>query len=434
MMRIGSEELERKILSFAMNDEKILTEMLVGKIQPNDFQDEIHKTIFATMTKRLEDGNQINDMMISLDMDRSMRPTVLEISKEYSFSLNHAPFISELKNRAWAERAKNGLQSIYAEINSRANLRGREAITGRIITVLEDILKDDYAPSLVSAREVIDRTIEEIAKTVELAANGEIMGLRTGIPQLDEHMYGWRPGMFYVIGARPGMGKTTLGLNFLDWGIKQGKHIVLYSLESRVEENGKKLIASGGRVKLKNIMTGNLTDPDMDRIMQASRTLSAGKFSINDNAATTLETLKAECRMLKMKGELDAVFIDYLTLLYSFERKFESFQKMMAHVTKSLKELSKSLMVPVIALAQLKRDIDTQRKTREPVLSDLKESGSIEQDADAVIFIDRPYMYDKSKDPREAWLHLEKNRFGEIGKVPLDAALDISSFLPKQKF
>lgn len=248
---------------------------------------------------------------------------------------------------------------------------------------------------------------------------GEIAGLPTGFIDLDRKLLGLQPGQLIVLAARPGVGKTSFGLSLAVNSSKaSGLPIAIFSLEMLAPELSMRILSSEAGVDSMRLKTKNLMDTDLRNISKALKDLSQLPIFINDSADITLIDIKSQCRKIKAEQGLGLVMIDYLQLMNSHS-KVLSREQQISEISRGLKNLAKELECPVIAMSQLNRAVES-RQDRRPLISDLRESGSIEQDADIVCLIYRDDMYNQdSKDKGVAEIIVAKNRSGETGTVKL---------------
>ena len=243
-------------------------------------------------------------------------------------------------------------------------------------------------------------------------------GVLSGIEDLDSLLNGFKPGQMIVVAARPAMGKSNLALNFVrNCSIKQGKPSVVFSMEMSRAELGMRMLSAETRVAMHHMTSPNgMTDDDWTRIAQKTPIVSQAPITIDDTASQTIMYIRSQCRKLKAQGGLELVVIDYMQLMESGLRK-DNRQQEVSDISRNIKLLAKELEVPVIALSQLNRGPE-QRTDKKPVISDLRESGSIEQDADIVILVHREDAYEKES-PRagEADLIVAKHRNGPTATV-----------------
>jgi len=247
----------------------------------------------------------------------------------------------------------------------------------------------------------------------------DVTGVTTGFKDLNKKINGFQRTDLILIAARPAMGKTAFSLNLVqNAAIKGNASVAVFSLEMSKEQLVQRMLASQSSVDLKKIKTGTLGDSDWPRIIDAMAVLSDTKIHIDDTPGIKISELRSKCRKLKIEQGLDLVLIDYLQLMEGDGRN-ESRQQEIAQISRSLKILAKELNCPVIALSQLSRAPE-QRADHRPMLSDLRESGSIEQDADIVMFLYRDEYYNADSESKNICeVIISKNRHGETGSVEL---------------
>ncbi len=273
---------------------------------------------------------------------------------------------------------------------------------------------------------LLQPTMDEIDA---IASQGGIArGVPTGFTELDEVTNGLHPGQMIVIAARPGMGKSTLGLDFLrSCSIKNRMASVVFSLEMSKSEIVMRLLSAEAKIKLTDMRSGRMSDDDWTRLARRMSEISEAPLYIHDSPNLTMMEIRAKARRLKQKSDLKLIVIDYLQLMTS-GKKVESRQQEVSEFSRQLKLLAKELEVPVVAMSQLNRGPE-QRTDKKPMLSDLRESGAIEQDADMVILLHRPDAFERD-DPRggEADLILAKHRNGPTKTVTVAHQLHLSRF------
>ena len=291
-----------------------------------------------------------------------------------------------------------------------------------IYDVTERRTAEDFRP----LEELLQPTMDEIDA---IASNGGISrGVPTGFTELDEVTNGLHGGQMIVVAARPGMGKSTLGLDFLRaCSIKNRLSSVVFSLEMSKTEIVMRLLSAEAKIKLADMRSGRMSDDDWTRLARRMSEISEAPLYIDDSPNLTMMEIRAKARRLKQKADLRLVVIDYLQLMTS-GKKVESRQQEVSEFSRQLKLLAKELEVPVVAMSQLNRGPE-QRTDKKPMLADLRESGAIEQDADMVILLHRPDAFERD-DPRggEADLILAKHRNGPTKTITVAHQLHLSRF------
>jgi replicative DNA helicase len=258
------------------------------------------------------------------------------------------------------------------------------------------------------------KELEDTSRTM-----GEISGLSTGYPRLDELLLGMQPGQLIVLAARPAMGKTALALNVaVHTCLQSHLPVAIFSLEMVATELSMRLLTGRAKVDSKRVRKKAFLDTDLRSIAKATQELSSLPIFINDSGSTTIYDIQSQCRKIKSEQGLGLIVIDYLQLMGSTNKSIQREQQI-AEISRGLKTMAKELSCPVVALSQLNRAVET-RPNKRPTTADLRESGSIEQDADIVMFVYRDEVYNPdTKEPGIAEIIVGKNRAGEIGTAKL---------------
>jgi replicative DNA helicase len=270
---------------------------------------------------------------------------------------------------------------------------------------------------LYSLRESLQESLKELERSSR--GKGEISGLSTGFPSIDRKLLGLQPGQLIIIAARPGVGKTSLVLNWCVNAARQSQlPVAIYSMEMLTAELSLRILSSEANIDSRKLRTKDFGPHDMKNMFTAVQELSRLPIVINDSGGTTLLDIRSQCRRLKAEQGLGMIVIDYLQLMQPHVRK-PSREQEISEISRGLKELGKELGVPIIALSQLNRSSES-RTDRRPQLNDLRESGAIEQDADIVLLIHREDRFDPNTAKKGiATLIVAKNRSGEPGDVDL---------------
>jgi replicative DNA helicase len=271
---------------------------------------------------------------------------------------------------------------------------------------------------LILAKDVLERTLADLEQ--RLANEGTLTGVPSGFKDLDRMTGGWQKSDLILIGARPGMGKTAFALNCALNAAREGKGVAVFTLEMADTQLMMRLLSAEGRVDSGKLRKGDLDDEERDRLMLGARELYKLNLGIDETPGITILELRSRCRRFKKERGLDLIIIDYLQLMRgSVTKKYDSREHEISEVSRELKALAKELNVPIIALAQLNRGVE-KRTDRTPQISDLRESGSIEQDADIILMLYRDEYYNKDSDSTGvALLKLAKNRHGSTDDVQL---------------
>lgn len=331
-----------------------------------------------------------------------------------------------------------------ANVKFYAEIVHEKAVLRRLIRVSEQVTKDCYMDSqplediledteksvfdviqqrggseFEPIRDVVLRTLDSIEKAAK--QKGNITGLETGFRDLDAKTAGLQKSDLILIAARPAMGKTAFVLNIAEYvALHSNSTIALFSLEMSKEQLVKRMLAMNSMVDSQKIRTGDLEDDDWDKLVGSVRKIGNSNLVIDDTSGITVSELRSKCRKLKIEQGLDLVIIDYLQLMTGAgKRKSDSRQQEISDISRSLKVMARELNVPVIALSQLSRAVES-RPDKRPMLSDLRESGAIEQDADIVMFIYRDEYYNPDSEKKGvAEVIVAKQRSGPTGPVEL---------------
>lgn len=264
----------------------------------------------------------------------------------------------------------------------------------------------------------ISKIVMESLKNIEKAHNtdGTVTGIASGFTDLDYKTTGFQPSDLILLAARPSMGKTALALNIaLHVAAVERKHVAIFSLEMSKEQLVKRLLSQESHVDSQKLRTGNLQDNEWAALIEGGEIVGKSLLEIDDTPGITVSELRSKCRKLQMEKGLDMIIIDYLQLM-SGSKKAESRQNEVSEISRSLKAIARELSVPILALSQLNRKAE-ERSDHRPQLSDLRESGAIEQDADVVMFIDRER--NETEEANKATVIIAKQRNGPIGDVNL---------------
>ncbi|MEG1294715.1 MAG: replicative DNA helicase, partial [Clostridium sp.] len=272
--------------------------------------------------------------------------------------------------------------------------------------------------NFVPIKQVVLNALEKIEKASK--NKGSVTGIPTGFIDLDYKMSGLQPSDLILIAARPSMGKTAFVLNIAqNVAFRSEKAVAVFSLEMSKEQLVNRLFSLESQVDSQSLRTGNLKDEEWEKLIEGAGTVGKSNLIIDDTPGISISELRSKCRKYKLEFNLDLIIIDYLQLMSGRAGGSESRQQEISEISRSLKGLARELSVPVIALSQLSRAVE-QRPEHRPMLSDLRESGAIEQDADVVMFIYRDDYYNKDTEhPNQAEIIIAKQRNGPIGTVNL---------------
>ncbi len=403
---------------------------VVDILYPEDFYRESHKKIYSAILDLFREDKAIDII------------TVSEKLKEYKIldEVGGIPYLAELVDSV--PSASNVIY--YAKVvEKKAILRSLIKAATDIITISYDETEDvmdilDKAERsifevsekrsrgyILSLKELVSKTVGEL----EVQYNtGEIVtGLPTGFNRFDEMTTGFHPSDLIIIAGRPGIGKTAFTLNIAQYlGVVKKKPVLFFSLEMSKEQIVERMLCSEARVNAQRLRQRHLIESDWPKLTMAAGRLADAPIYIDDTPGLSVLEVKVKSRRAKMRYNIEAVFIDYLQLMSSGNKRKENRQQEISEISRSLKSLARELGVPVIAASQLSRAVES-RENKRPQLSDLRESGAIEQDADLVVFIFRQAYYDKIKGKKREYTQeaniaeiiIGKQRNGPIGTVKL---------------
>ena len=405
---------------------------VIEQLKPEDFYVETNRLIFDTISQMFTEGRPIDPV------------TVLDEMKAAGYK-NHANREYFLQLIETTPSATN-VEEYTAIVRGKSMLRELQQASSEIIDMTRQEEEDpqtiaDLAEQKIYAvrqgREVkgfasINEAIREVYDQLdELAANpGKLPGIPTGFSMLDQYIGGLNKSDLILMAARPGMGKTAIALNMaLHAARKSGKTVVIFQLEMSKSQLATRLLSSEALVDSKKLRMGNLNDDDWQRMAGATDLLQKLPILIDENSGITVPEMKAKCR--RLGKDLGLIVIDYLQLMHSPKHSDNRVQEV-AEISRSLKIMAKELQVPVLCCSQLSRGPEG-RSDKRPMLSDLRESGSIEQDADIVLFIYRDdYYNNESEKKNAAELIVAKNRHGETGTVELQWMGQFTSFATQE--
>ena len=384
-----SEEAERYILGCMMLDPSIVDQVLT-EITSNDFHVRANKNVMIAIETLVKNNEVVDQLTVCNELQRS---NTLEATGgiDYLYSLldsvpsiaNIEVYLNILHEKSLERKLLEVVNKIGADI-----LKGDDHINDLIVKSEKQIM-DVINGQKVSDFKRIDLLTDSVIEIIEEKKNkeGNLVGLDTGYPDLNNLTSGFKKNELIILAARPSIGKSTLALNFAANACKNKKHVALFSLEMGHDQLIMRLLSTYSGLPLNKIVSGKITDEEMRLLMQARTTINKFPLYIDQSSTTNLRDIKAKCLKLKKEGHLDFIIIDYLQLLSSGENLKNRVEEV-SKISRGLKEMARTFEIPVLALSQLSRSLE-QREDKRPVLADLRESGSIEQDADIVMFLHR---------------------------------------------
>ena len=427
-------EAEESLLGNIMLYKEAMREAVDSGINPDDFYLEKHQSIYNIMSAMYDNRESIDTVSLSTKLkDFGIYEKVggidylMQLANATISATNTKEYINIIKNKSLARK----VIKVGEEISKDAFDSG-VSVDEMLLNVekkVTDVTRSKTDAEFRNGDELFDSTLKLVQKIQEAGSN--ITGVRTLYSDLDNRTAGFQKGDLVILAARPSMGKTALALNFSvnSASVNHGS-IAIFSLEMPAEHVAMRILAAKSKVEIQKIRTGNLNDEEWSRLNEASQELRRQNFFIDDTPGIKVSDMYAKCRKLARDNGLYMVIVDYIQLIQA-TGKSESRQQEVSEISRRLKAMARELKVPVIALSQLSRNVE-QRENKRPMLSDLRESGAIEQDADLVMFLYREDYYkreeEKNNEREDVELILAKHRNGPTGNLKLAFEKNINAF------
>ena len=430
-----SVEAEQSVIGAMMIDQEAITvasELLTSE----DFYQKQYGVLFDAMTGLYNEGKPVDTVTLQnrlKEMDVGPELASLELIRDL---ITAVPTSANVRYYAQIVQDKATLRRLIRVNEEIANTcyGGKEKVEDiledtekRIFQVLQKKSTDDFVP----IKDIVLKALDKI----EIASRnkGSVTGLATGFIDLDYKTSGFQPSDLILVAARPSMGKTAFVLNIAEYmAFRNNATVAIFSLEMSKEQLVNRLFSLESRVDAQLLRNGNLSDTDWANLIEGAGIIGRSNLIIDDTPGISVSELRSKCRKYKLEHNLDIVMIDYLQLMQG-GKKSESRQQEISDISRSLKEIARELQVPVVALSQLSRAVE-QRPDHRPILSDLRESGAIEQDADVVMFLYREDYYNKDTERKDvAEVIIAKQRNGPIGTVELAWLPQYTKFANMQK-
>ena len=420
----NSVESEQAVLaSMLMSREAVVN--VADMLTKDDFYQTQYGVIFEAMVELYHEGTSIDLITLMERLKEKGVPesvygieTMQELMSAVPTSANAKKYAEIVKDRANMRRviklAENAANECYTLKDSSANILSN--IENQVLEMTQNANNGD---DIVPIRQVVDNVLRNIREAAK--QQGNVTGVPTGFLDLDDMLTGLHGSELILVAARPAMGKTAFVLNIAEYVIlKTDVPVAIFNFEMNKEQLVQRMIAMESQVNSQNIRTGNLQDDQWLKLYESSNIIGGTKLFIEDQSNVTIGDIRNKCRKLKQRHNVGLIIIDYLQLM-SGNGRTDSRQQEVSEISRGLKVLAKELDVPIIALSQLSRAVEARTDHR-PMLSDLRESGSIEQDADVVMFIYREDKYRDDlpeEDKNKAEIIIAKQRSGETGSVDL---------------
>ena len=422
---------EQAVIGALLIDPKCVPDVL-ERLKADEFYIKLNRDIYETIYSMFAYGQTVDPVTVLAQMrvrgvyQENSESYMAEIMRVTPTAANVLEYAAIVRDRALLRRLGEAADEINAMVYEE---------TGEAETLLEAAERKIYAlrqgrnvGGLMPVSQVVQSVFDEMSAAA--ASGNKIPGLPTGFPDLDRTILGLNPSELILVAGRPGMGKTSIALNMaLHVGMTQKKTVAIFSLEMSREQLTTRLLSRASLVPLQNLLTGQLTDQQWHSVADAAQTLSQTDIRIDDNPTLTVSDMNAQCRRIPNLG---LVVIDYLQLMQSagsgHSWSNESRTQAVSDISRMLKIMAKELNVPVVTASHLSRSNES-RQDKRPMLSDLRESGSIEQDADVVVGLYRDGYYNKEcENPNLAEAIVLKNRKGTTGTVELSWLGEFTSF------
>lgn len=400
MAEIYAEDIEQAVLG-AMLLEKSGTVLAIGKIPSDEvFYFEKHKSIFNAACELFRNGNPVDILTVTNKLRNEKKldsvggaiyvtQLTSRISSTSNLEYHAAILIQKLVQRKLINLGGNILNESK---NPSDVFETLNFFTNEILNIQNDTLQGQNQLDFPTQ---ISKTYKELEAASKRLKDNSLSGLDTGLNELNKLTGGWQNSDLIIIGARPGMGKTAFIINNIMKLCKQGKRGLFFSLEMSYSRIVKRMISNEARIWGDKLNRGDLNEIDFELIGGAVNNMLNYKIVINDASAINVNYIRSVALQQKIKGGLDYIMIDYLQLMKGLKADKGNREQEISNISRNLKALAKELNIPIISLAQLGRDVE-KRNNKRPILSDLRESGGIEQDADLVMFLYRPAYYYKS--------------------------------------
>jgi len=416
-----SNEAEQAVIGSMLMDADAITTAM-EKISEDDFYNKQYGSLFKAMIELYNEGKTCDLVTVKSKLEETGVPSEVVSLDFIRNILEMVPTSANIKQYAEIVYEKSVLRNL---IRANEDIAGKcyagnetlEAILEETEKKIFDLIQSGSSGDYTPVRQVVLNVFEKIEKASQ--TKGSITGLETGFTKLDHQLSGLQPSDMILIAARPSVGKTAFVLNITETvAVKHNIPVAIFSLEMSSEQLINRIISQNSMVSSQKMRNGDLSDSEWANIVESANIIGNSNIIIDDTPGISISELRSKCRKYKLEHDLKLVIIDYLQLMSGSGRS-DSRQQEISDISRSLKQLARELNVPVIALSQLSRQVE-QRPDHRPMLSDLRESGAIEQDADVVMFIYRDDYYHKDSENKGiAEIIIAKQRNGPIGTVNL---------------
>ncbi|AYA78329.1 replicative DNA helicase [Bacillus sp. Y1] len=425
-------EAEQAVLGAIFLEPSSLT-MASEILIPDDFYRAAHQKIFQMMLQLSDKGKAVDLITVTEELsaaklleDTGGVSYLSELAGSVPTAANIEYYAKIVEEKSLLRRLIRTATTIATDGYTRED--EVEVLLGEAEKSILEVSGRKNAGAFHNIKDVLVRTYDNI----EVMNNrvGEVTGLATGFSELDRMTAGFQRNDLIIVGARPSVGKTAFALNIAqNVASKTGENIAIFSLEMGAEQLVMRLLCAEGNIDAQRLRTGSLTDEDWGKLTMAMGSLSNAGIFIDDTPGVRITDIRSKCRRLKQEHGLGMILIDYLQLILGSGRSGENRQQEVSEISRSLKALARELKVPVIALSQLSRGVE-QRQDKRPMMSDIRESGSIEQDADVIAFLYRDDYYDRESESKNIIeIIIAKQRNGPTGTVSLAFVKEYNKFV-----
>lgn len=422
-------EIEKKLLSSMMLKEGDVIPLVSEQLEPEDFYRAEHRMIYGAMLAIYNKGAAPDILLIEDELNR--RGELVRVNRAYLFSLIDAEYttgrvsayVEIVKSKSIKRKLIRAARAIMSEATEES-LNSEEVLSRAEERILAATQKNKSG-YFESASSVLSDAFERIQRVRN--NGGELSGITSGLESLDRVTNGLQRSDMIILAARPSMGKTALALNIAVGAAESKKVVAIFSLEMSKNQLGTRLLSNKSGINSQSLNTGAFNDREMDRLLDAAETLSELKLYIDDTAGINLVEMRSRLRRLRHEKGLDLIVIDYLQLMQGGRE--ENRQQEISTISRNLKSMAREFDVPILALSQLSRNVE-MRADKRPQLADLRESGSLEQDADIVMFLYRDEYYNKddAENKNIAEVIIAKNRNGPTTSVYLNFERETMKF------
>ena len=428
-------EAEQSVIGSMMLDREaivVASEMILG----DDFYHKQYGIVFDTIVELHEEGRPVDVVTLQDRLKEKDVPGEVSSLEFIRDILTEVPTSANIKSYARIVAEKSTLRKMIRLNEDIANqcYGGKESIE----VILEEaekrifeLVQNRNSGEFVPIRQVVMNALEKIEAASK--NSGRVTGIATGFLDLDYKTSGMQPADLVLIAARPSMGKTAFVLNIAQYvAFRLKEAVAMFSLEMSKEQLVNRMFSLESNVDAQNLRNGTLNDEEWEKLIESAGVIGKSKLIIDDTAGISISELRSKCRKFNLEHDIKMIIIDYLQLMSGSGRS-ESRQQEISEISRSLKKLARELNVPVLALSQLSRAVE-QRPDHRPMMSDLRESGAIEQDADVVMFIYRDDYYNKDSEKKGiSEIIIGKQRNGPIGTVELVWLPEYTKFANKER-